>query len=94
MDKNVIYITDSSILNNAQEFSFYSIISLCGSYESIETFACHFNDIFRSLVLSKKSFSEWFKSEDNSDTLLHFLSNNKTAILFDFIFFYEKVLYL
>lgn len=75
MDKNVIYITDSSILNNAQEFSFYSIISLCGSYESIETFACHFNDIFKSLVLSKKSFSEWFKSEDNSDTLLHFLSN-------------------
>ena len=73
MNKNIIYITDSSMLQISQESSFYSIISLNGSIEAINRIAHRSYEIFGNSILSEKSFCEWYKIDENSNILFDFL---------------------
>lgn len=75
MNKNIIYITDSSILKMSQDLSIYSIISLNGSVETIERIALRSYEIFKGTILSEKSFNEWYQLDENSNMLFDFLDN-------------------
>lgn len=73
MDKNIIYITDSSGLYKAQESAIYSILSLSGSIETIEQIAHRSFKMFEETVLSDESFFEWYQLDENKNRLLNFL---------------------
>ena len=73
MNKNIIYIIDSSMLDISQESYFYSIISLNGSIETIKRIAHRSNEIFGGTVLSEDSFYDWYKLDENSKIVFDFL---------------------
>lgn len=75
MNRNINIIVDSSIHNKSKDSSLYSIMSLSGTYDTIENLSSHFNKIFNGEILSEESFYNWFQVEENSKILLDFLSN-------------------
>lgn len=75
MDKNVVYIADSSMIHSSPESSIYCIMSVNGSDESINHLASSFNEIFKGVILSKDSFYDWYQINENRLMLLDFISN-------------------
>lgn len=75
MDKNIIYITDSSMLYMLQESAIYSIISLSGSIETLEQIANRSCEMFEGTILSEESFYEWYQLDENKNRLFNFLAN-------------------
>lgn len=75
MDKNIIYITDSSMLYKLQESAIYSIISLSGSIETLEQIANRSCEMFEGTILSEESFYEWYQLNENKNRLFNFLAN-------------------
>ena len=75
MDKNIVYITDSSMLYKLQESAIYSIISLSGSIETLEQIANRSCEMLEGTILSGESFYEWYQLDENKNRLLNFLAN-------------------
>lgn len=73
MEKKVLYMADSSLLSASKEKTIYSIVSICGNNDIIYDTAKSLQDISGGTMFAPDSFSEWFQSGENQQSLLNAL---------------------